>query len=105
MTYSFASPRPYHDPNSRTFNTGRTPSYHDLSFNWSYLPKPFLIVYFSCTNLTGRDNIFGYEYSDQVNEAGIYNGRAIRQPAPRFLFLGIFITLSKDKSVNQLPQL
>jgi hypothetical protein len=29
----------------------------------------------------------------------------VRQAAPRFAFIGIFITLSKDKSVNQLPSL
>jgi hypothetical protein len=53
----------------------------------------------------GRDNIFGYEYSRTLNEIGQYNSRPVRQPAPRFLFLGIFLTLSKDKSVNQLPTL
>lgn len=104
-TYSFSSPRPFHDPNQEGTNKGRTPAYHDLSFNWSYLPKPWLIVYASCTNLTGRDNIFGYEYGTSLNENGEYNRRAIRQPAPRFLFIGIFITFSKEKSVNQLPTL
>ncbi len=104
-TYSFSSPRPYQDPNREGTNKSRTPAYHDLSFNWSYLPKPWLIVYASCTNLTGRDNIFGYEYGTVPNENGQYNRRAIRQAAPRFLFVGIFITFSKEKSVNQLPTL
>lgn len=105
MTYSYTSGRPYNNPNEEIFNNGKTPYYSDLSFNVAYLPKPNLIVYFSCTNLLGRDNIFGYEYSPVQNDAGMYNSRAIRQAAPRFLFLGIFITLSKDKSVNQLPTL
>jgi hypothetical protein len=105
LTYSYTTGRPYNDPNSERFNGGKTPAYSDLSFNWSYLPKPYLIVYLSCTNLLGRNNIFGYEYSNTANAAGVYNSRAIGQPAPRFLFLGIFITLSKDKSVNQLPTL
>lgn len=104
-TYSISSGRPYHNPNEEKFNSGKTPSYQDLSFNWSYLPKPHLIIYFSCTNVLGRDNIFGYEYSATLNENGQYNSRAIRQPAPRFLFLGIFITLSKDKTTNQLMTL
>jgi hypothetical protein len=104
-TWSFASGRPYNNPNEELFNHGRTPSYQDLSFNWSYLPKPSLIVYLSCTNVLGHNNIFGYEYSSTRNEEGFYNSRAIRQPAPRFIFIGIFITLSKDKSVNQLPSL
>jgi outer membrane cobalamin receptor len=105
FTYSYTSGRPYNNPNTGKFNNGETPVYSDLSFNWSYLPKPYLIVYLSCTNLLGRDNIFGYEYSTEQNANGIYNSRPVRQAAPRFLFLGIFITLSKDKSVNQLPSL
>ena len=105
FTYSYTSGRPYNDPNTEEFNGGKTPHYADLSINVAYLPKPFLILYFSCTNLLGRDNIFGYEYSTVPDTSGVYSSRAIRQPAPRFLFVGIFITLSKDKSVNQLPSL
>ena len=105
FTYSYTSGRPYNDPNTEKFNGGRTPYYADLSMNIAYLPRPYLIVYFSCTNLLGRNNIFGYEYSPVPDSSGVYSRRAIRQPAPRFLFVGIFITLSKDKSVNQLPSL
>jgi hypothetical protein len=104
-TYSFASPRSYNDPNTNTFNGGSTPYYADLSLNVSYLPKSFLIIHFSCTNVLGRDNIFGYDFSNTPGTGGLYASRAIRQAAPRFLFLGIFITLSKDKSINQLPTL
>jgi outer membrane cobalamin receptor len=104
-TYSFTTGRPYNNPNEDAFNHARTPAYHDLSINWSYLPKSWMIVHLSCTNLLGRNNIFGYEYSDVRNSDGLYNGRPIRQAAPRFLFLAVFITLSKDKSVNQLPSL
>jgi hypothetical protein len=104
-TYSFTSGRPYHDPNSDTFHGSTTPVYQDLSVNWSYLPRPYIIVHLSCTNVPGFDNVFGYEFSDKRNAEGQYNGRAIRQPAPRFLFLGVFITLSKHKSINQLPTL
>jgi outer membrane cobalamin receptor len=105
FTYSYASGRPYNNPNNQRFNSAITPSYQDLSFNWSYLPDPSLIIYFSCTNLLSRDNIFGHEYSNELNGQGAYNGRAIRQAATHFLFVGIFITLSKEKSVNQLPNL
>ena len=104
-TYSFSSGRPYNDPNTDVFNGGKTPAYHDLSVNIAYLPVPQLVIYFSATNLLGHDNIFGYEYSRIKNDQGYYNSRAITQPAPRFLFIGIFLTLTKDKSVNQLPSL
>ncbi len=104
-TYSFSSGRPYNDPNTDRFNEGKTPAYHDLSVNVAYLPVPQLVIYFSATNLLGSKNIFGYEYSENKNDQGNYNSRAIGQPAPRFLFIGIFLTLTKDKSINQLPTL
>ena len=105
VTWSYTSGRPYHDPNTTFFNAVKTPAYQDLSFNWSYLPNPSLIIYFSCTNVLGRENIFGYEFSKALNDEGRYGSRAIGLPAKRFLFIGIFITLSKEKSVNQLPNL
>lgn len=107
FTYSYSSGRPYFNPNlvSEKFQSERTPSYQDLSANVSYLPKNWLIIYVSCTNLTGRDNVFGYEYSAQPNSNGEYISRGVRQPASRFLFMGVLITLSKNKSINQLPNL
>ncbi|MCZ8215294.1 MAG: TonB-dependent receptor, partial [Cyclobacteriaceae bacterium] len=104
-TYSYSSPRPFNNPNENTFMNGRTPAYHDLSINISYLPKSNIIVYASCTNILGRDNIFGYEFASTPDANGVYAGKAIRQPARNFLFLGVFITLSKDKGMNMLPSL
>lgn len=105
FTYSYSSGRPYNDPNEELFNSKKTPSYQDLSVNISYLPRSFLILYVSCTNVLGRDNVFGYEYSDRQNAEGVFQRRAVQQAAKRFLFVGVFITLSKNKSVNQLPNL
>ncbi len=105
VTYSYTSGRPFNDPNMEEFNAGTTRNYQDLSANISYLPTSQIIIHFSCTNVLGRENIFGYEYSATPDINGVYASRAIRQAAPRFLFLGIFITLSKEKSINQLPTL
>jgi outer membrane cobalamin receptor len=105
VTYSYGSGRPYFNPNNRVFHGDRTPSYQDLSANLSYLPRNWLIIHASCTNLLGRDNIFGYEYAAAPGSDGTFANRAIRQPAPRFLFLGVFITISKNKGINQLPNL
>jgi hypothetical protein len=106
-TYSFASGRPYFNPNlsDAQFHSQQTPAFHDFSANLAYLPKNWLIIYVSCTNLFGHDNIFGYQFSGQPNAQGEFVARAIRQPAPRFAFVGVFITLSKNKGVNQLPNL
>ena len=105
FTYSYASGRSYHNPNSPKFNNDQTPFYQDLSANISYLPKNWLIFYLSCTNLLSRDNVFGYNYAAAPDVNGVYARQAIRQPAAHFLFLGVFITISKNKSVNQLPNL
>ncbi len=105
LTYSFSSGRPYYDPNSEKFNQSLTPYYQDVSANISYLPRNWLIVYVSSTNLLGRNNIFGYEFAQTPDVNGVYAGRAVRQAAPRFMFIAVFITISKNKSVNQLPNL
>ena len=104
-TYSFASPRTYNDPNQDTFMSGRTPAYHDLSFNWSYLLNSQVILHAMVNNALGIKNIFGYEFTDQPDAHGVYASRPIRPAAPRFIFVGVFITLSKNKGINQLPNL
>ncbi|NNF34585.1 MAG: TonB-dependent receptor, partial [Saprospiraceae bacterium] len=104
-TYSFASGRPYNDPTKESFNNARTPSFHDLSFNISYLPRPNLILYASVSNVLGRDNIFGYQFRQIPGDDGNYESRALTLPAPRFLFLGIFLTLTDSGSASQLPNL
>ena len=83
----------------------KTKAFQDLSLSWSYLPKPNLIIHFACSNVLGRDNVFGYQYSQTPNASGTYERLPIRQTAPRFVFLGIFLTLSKDKNANQLNNL
>lgn len=104
-TYSFNSGRPYNDPNEEGFNQSVTKNYHDLSFNIAYLPRPNLIIYASATNLTGRWNVFGYEFEDAAGSDGVFDSRPITQPAKRFLFVGVFLTLTKNKNKNNLDNL
>ncbi|GAB4241931.1 MAG: TonB-dependent receptor [Ekhidna sp.] len=105
ITYSFASQRAFNDLNSEAFMGGRTPSYHDLSFNISYLYSNQIIFHAMVNNVLGINNIYGYEFAATPDETGFYASRAITPPAPRFIFLGVFITLSKNKGINQLPNL
>lgn len=95
----------YTDPNHLGEMNSKTQGYQNLSLSWSYLPRPNLIIHGAITNVLGRENIFGYDFSSTPNALGVYESRAIGQPAPRFLFLGIFLTLSKDKKANQLNNL
>ena len=103
--YAFNSGRPYNNPNQESFNGSTTKYYSNLSFNFAYLPKQNVIIYASATNLLGRDNVFGYEYENDPGLDGVYDSMAIGQPAKRFFFVGVFITLTKDKKLNQLENI
>ncbi len=104
-TFSYSSPRTYNNPNTDKFNSGKTPDYLDLSLSISYLATQSIIIYGSVTNVTGRENVFGYTYSKQPDNQGNYIGLATTLPAPRFLFVGVFITFSKGATLNQLKSL
>jgi outer membrane cobalamin receptor len=80
ITYSFASGRPYNDPNSPVFMDGRTPAYNDISLNLTYLTTLFskdCIIHLNITNLLGFDNVFGYSYTGTPDESGTYQSQAI----------------------------
>src|SRR5690606_24662262 len=104
-SFSYTSPRPYDNPNGEGFNSERTRCFTDVSFNAAYLFRQHIIFYTSVTNLLGSKNIFGYQYAHQQNESGNFNREAVTQGAPRFIFLGVFITFTRDKSKNQLDNL
>ncbi|KEO72077.1 TonB-dependent receptor [Anditalea andensis] len=95
----------YTDPNTPGEMNSKTKSFQNLSISWSYLPKPNLIIHLACSNVLGRDNVFGHQFSTAPNDSGRFESLPIRQGAPRFIFLGIFLTLSKDKTANQLNNL
>lgn len=100
-TYSFQSPRPYEDPNRPGFNESRTPEYHDLSVNASYLFNlggHFSILYLSATNLLGWKQVYGYQFSDTPGPDGQFLMRAVGPPARHFLFAGLFITFGQRYS-------
>lgn len=103
-TYAFQSPRPYHDPNRPGFNQGRTPIYHDLSMNASYLTNlwgNFTILYVSATNVLGLNQTFGYQFGVEPGPDGLFPSRAIRPPARRFLFVGLFINFGQRYRVEE----
>lgn len=104
-SFSFNDGYAYTNPNLDGEQNSKTKSFQSLSLSWSYLPKPNLIIHFACNNVLGRDNIFGYQYASQTNEEGAFASSPIIQGAPRFLFLGVFLTLSTDKNANQLNNL
>ncbi|MFV5701119.1 TonB-dependent receptor [Flavobacterium sp. XS2P12] len=105
FTNLYSSGRPYNNPNETKFMNGKTKSYNSLSFNWAYLVSQQKILYFSVSNVLGSQNVFGYEYANNPDNAGFYNRKEIVPTADRFFFVGFFWTISNDKKDNQLKNL
>lgn len=103
-TYSFQSGRPYNDPNTTEFNGGRTPQYHDLSWNMAYITNiksNLTIVYASVSNVLGFNQVSGYHFSTQPNSEGRFQSTAITQPAKRFIVVGLLITIGQKFEKNK----
>ncbi len=103
VTYTLGSPRPYDDPNTPVFNDQRTKTYQDLSLNLSYLTElfgHFTIVHASVSNVLGFEQSFGQRFSDQPDATGRYTSSAIRPPAPRFFFLGLFVSIGEGSTFS-----
>lgn len=105
ITYNFNSGRPYENPNTEGFLNEKTKSFSNLNLSWAYLVSPQKILYLSLSNALGTQNVFGYEYANVPNSQGIYEGKVITPTANRFVFVGFFWTISKDKKTNQLENL
>jgi len=98
LSYSYASGRPYNNPNTPDFFAEKTKSYNNLSFNWAYLISQQKILFFSVNNIAGFNNINGYQYANTPDATGNFNRRTIRPTADSFFFVGFFWTLSKNKT-------
>ncbi|SDB22986.1 Outer membrane cobalamin receptor protein [Flavobacteriaceae bacterium MAR_2010_188] len=105
MSYTFASGRPYTDPNQQRQLSERTKSYNNISLNWAYLISQQKILYISVNNVLGFKNINGYQYSNTPNDSGFFESRTLRPAADQFFFVGFFWTISDNKNDNQLNNL
>ena len=93
VTYSFATGRPYYNPNNPEFLEDRTKNFQNLSINISYLTNifnSFTVVYASLDNLAGYNNIYNYRYS---SDGSIRT--PVVAPALRSFFIGMFISLGE----------
>jgi outer membrane cobalamin receptor len=104
-SYHYSSPRYYNNPNDVEFNAERTKPYHSLNMNWSLLLKQHVILYFTVSNILGYEQEFGRSYAAMPGPDGSYYSKAILPEAKRWFLVGCFITLSKDKSINQLDKI
>lgn len=96
VTYSFASSRPYHDPNFPGFMNSRTTSYNDISLSLTYLMEILgkqSVLHLMVNNVVGFDNIFGYNFSNTPNADGKYESTPIKSPFVRQVIFLISIML------------
>jgi hypothetical protein len=93
ITYTFATGRPYYNPNNPEFLGDMAKNYNNLSLNASYLTtifENFTVIFFSIDNLIGFKNIFGYNYSTDGKVR-----RPVEPTADRAVFLGMFISVGQ----------
>ena len=105
FAYTFASGRPYTNPNTSEFLGEKTKSFNSVSLNWAYLISPQKIIYASVNNVFAFKNINGYRYADTPNMDGDFGRQALRPAADQFFFIGFFWTISEDGTDNQLDNL
>ena len=101
MTYSYASGRPYYNPNTvgddSRFLSDKAPNYNNLAISVAYLHsfgKWFTVFYLSVDNVTNNHNIFGYRY--QYDATGLVTTPIV--PALyRSIFFGVNMSLTQFK--------
>ena len=98
LTYRWHNGRPYQNPNEPGFYQERSPNYHDLSANISYLTNirdHFTVIFISMTNVPNFDQVHTYRYDNMPNSEGVYQRNEVRSLFPRFPFVGMFIDFGK----------
>lgn len=96
LTYSYATGRPYYNPNNTDFMSDRTIDFHTVGINAAYLRqigRCFAVLAVSVGNVIGNEQVYSYRYS--------YDGMrrsAVGPPAKRFFFIGLFLSFGQDRS-------
>jgi vitamin B12 transporter len=100
FTYSYATGRPYYFllKNGAKYDVadqGKTIDYHSLGFSMNYLAsmgKAYGVFVFSMTNVLNSNQVFGYNFSHDGSRK-----ESITPAAPRFIFLGLFLSWGVDR--------
>jgi len=98
LTYSFASGRPYYDPNlpAADFLSERTIPYNSLGISYDYLANihgAFTVFVLSISNALNSSQVYGYNYSNDKTRR-----QAIVPPANRFFFVGMFMSFGVNRT-------
>lgn len=79
-SYTFASGRPYNNPNSPDFMAGKTKTYNDVSLGFThifYLFNTQTVAHVIINNALGFNNVFGYNYAQTPDNNGVYESQPI----------------------------
>jgi hypothetical protein len=105
LTYSYASGRPYYNPNlpESRFMSEKTMDFNTLGLSASYLTtigRAFTVFVISVTNVFDFKQVYGYRYStDKLRREEIVPN------APRFLFVGMFMNFGIDRRQDVINNL
>ena len=86
-TYTFASGRPFNNPNTPEFMAERTKTYNDISLGFThifYLFNTQTVAHLIVNNVFGFNNVFGYNYSATPDSRGIYQAQPIKPAQKQF---------------------
>lgn len=109
LSFNYAKGRPYNDivsSNGENIirNEGNLKDFSSLNLSFNYLPnlgkkdsKAFTIFVLSISNVLGRNNIYGYNFSSNGNFRS-----AVVPPVNTFVFVGMFISFGVDKTQDAI---
>lgn len=109
LSFNYAKGRPYYDiisDNGKNIirNEGSLKDFSSLNLSFNYLPnigkkeaKAFTIFVLSISNVLGRKNIYGYNFSTDGNYR-----TAVVPPVNTFVFVGMFISFGVDKTQDAI---
>jgi outer membrane cobalamin receptor len=102
MTYTYASGRPYYNPNlpATEFMKDRTIDFNTMGFQVNYVTqigKSYAVFIFNMSNLFGSRQIYTYRFATNKDQDGNYRSQAITPMATRFFFLGAYLSLGVDR--------
>lgn len=102
MTYTYASGRPYYNPNrpATEFMKDRTIDFHTMGFQLNYLTqigKSYAVLIFNMSNVLGNRQVYNYRFANNKDNEGNYRSEAITPMAKRFFFVGAYISIGVDR--------
>lgn len=96
FTYTFASGRPYFNPNNPKFMADHTRPFNDISFSLTHIFYLFgkqTVTHLVVNNVFGFNNVFGYTYSETPNQQGLYESKPVTSPQRRMAVILLSIQL------------